>query len=99
MTNELWSISTATVQSCEWVDFPSQAPSSLFVGHYRVAFSYVVAGNSYISQFYSSGEWEKGMEVPILYNPQRPGESAVCDDEASQAGAALEWILGFIDIP
>jgi hypothetical protein len=38
------------------------------------------------------------MDVTILYNPQKPSESAVCDDEASQAGAALEWILGFIDI-
>jgi hypothetical protein len=99
MNNELWSINTATIQSCEWEDSPSQATSSLFVGHYRVAYSYGVAGNSYSGEFYSSREWEKGMDLTMLYNPQKPGESIVCDGEESQTGAALEWLLGFIDIP
>ena len=99
MTTELWPITTGTIQSCEWEDPPSQAPSSLFVGHCKVSFSYVVAGATYSGEFYSSREWEKGMDLPMLYNPRTPGESAACDDDESQAGAALECILGFIDVP
>jgi hypothetical protein len=99
MTNGLWSISTATILSCEWENSPSQAPSSLFVGHYSVAFSYVVDGNPYTGQFYSSRDWEKGVDLPVLYNPQKPSENIVCDDDESQTGAALEWILGFVDLP
>jgi len=96
MTYEDWSMISATVQSCEWENPPSQAPSSLFVGHFTVALSYAVDGIHYSGKFYSSHEWEKWTDLMILYNPQNPTESVACDDDESQSGAALEWTLGLL---
>jgi hypothetical protein len=95
MTYEHWSAITATIDSCHWENPPSQAPSTLFVGHFIVVFSYVVDGNPYCGEFYSSHAWEKGMDLMILYNPQNLGESIACDE--SQSEAALEWIFGLLE--
>lgn len=97
MTYEHWCVITATIHSCDWENPPSQAPSTLFVGHFIVAFSYVVDGNNYGGEFYSSHAWEKGTDLAILYNPQNPGESSACDDDESQSEAALEWIFGVLE--
>jgi hypothetical protein len=97
MTCEHWPVITATIRSCDWENPPSQTPSTLFVGHFIVVFSYVVDGNSCVGKFYSSREWVQGTDLLILYNPQNPAESSVCDDDESQSGAALKWILGLLE--
>ena len=74
-----------------------RAPSSLFTGYFVVAFSYIVDGNQYDGKFYSSHEWGEGTELPILCNPQNPQESSACDDDESQPGAALDWVLAFLE--
>jgi len=84
MAYQDWAETTATIKSCDWENPPSQTPSSLFIGHFTVAFSYAVDGNRYSGKFYSSREWEKGAEVPVLYNPESPVESCVCDEDESQ---------------
>jgi hypothetical protein len=66
------------------------------VGHFIVAFSYVVDGISHGGAFYSSHRWEEGAELPILYNPQNPEENRVCDDDESQAGAVAEAVMGWV---
>jgi hypothetical protein len=92
-------VTNATIHSCRWEDPPSRAVSSLFVGHFVVAYSYVVDGIKRGGEFYSSHAWEEGTDVPILYNPQNPEKSRVYDDEddESRAGrlaeAAMEWIF------
>jgi len=100
MAYEGWTLATATIKSCAWENPPSQSPSSLFVGHFTVAFSFVVDRNRYSGKFYSSREWEKETEVPILYNPQNPVESCVCDEEESSIipvfECALELLGGLI---
>lgn len=83
MGYENWNVGTATIKGCEWEPPPSQTPSSLFVGHFTVAFSYAVDDNRFGGKFYSSHEWEKEADIPILYNPQNPVESCVCDDNES----------------
>jgi hypothetical protein len=88
---------TATIQSCDWKNPPSQAPSTLFVGYFTVIFSYVVGGNNYSGKCYSSREWAKGTDLMILYNPQNPAESSVCDDDESQSETALRWIFGLLE--
>ena len=97
MTYENWPVITATINSCDWENPPSLAPSTLFVGHYYVVFSYVVDGNHYSGEFHSSRAWGKGTDLIILYNPQNPGESIVCDDDESQSEAALRWIFGLLE--
>jgi hypothetical protein len=100
MAFEDWTSTTATVKSCAWEDPPSQTPSSLFVGHFTVSFSYAVNGNRYGGKFYSSHEWGKEAEVPILYNAQNPVESCVCDEDESEFipvfECALELLGGLI---
>ena len=93
MSYEHWIVSTATINSCEWEDPPSQTPSNLFVGHFKTIFSYVVNGNRYFGKFHSSHEWNKDTEVGLLYNPQNPIESCVCDEDESQIVPALECVL------
>jgi hypothetical protein len=67
---------------------------SLFVGHFTVAYSYLVDGNQYRGEFYSSFEWEEGTDLPILYNLESPEESCVCDED--EIRAACEWVPGFL---
>src|SRR5258708_1048288 len=74
MSYEYWLVTTATIDSCEWKDPPSETPSSLFVGCFTVVFSYAVDGNHYRGIFHSSHAWEIETEVGILYNPQNPVE-------------------------
>lgn len=93
MTYESWTTATATIKGCDWEDPPSQTPGSLFVGHFKVAFSYVADGSRYSGRFYSSHEWGKETEVSILYNPENPVESYVCDEDESQFLPVLECAL------
>ena len=93
MTYEHWIVTAAAINSCDWEDPPSQTSSSLFVGHFTVVFSYGVDGSHYSGKFYSSHEWEIETEVPILYNPQNPLESCVCDEDESQIVQALDCVL------
>lgn len=83
----------ATIKSCDWEDPPSQGPSTLFAGHFTVAFSYVVNSNRYGGKFYSAYEWEKEREVMVLYNPQNPAESCVCNEDGSPIASAVLCIL------
>jgi len=102
MTYEHWSEITATIQSCDWENPPSQAPSTLFVGHFIVVFSYIADGNNYRAAFCSSHEWGKGTDLIILYNPQNPEEHSVCESDESQAEAAIECFFGlleWLDVP
>jgi hypothetical protein len=62
-------------------------------GPLAVVFSYGVDGSHYSGKFYSSHEWEIETEVPILYNPQNPLESCVCDEDESQIVQALDCVL------
>ena len=96
MRYEHWSVMQAMIQSCDWEDPPSQASSALFVGYFIVVYSYIVDGRHYRGEFYCSHEWVKEADLMILYNPQNPGESIACDDDDSESGAALEWILEFL---
>jgi len=96
MTYEGWTSTAATIKSCTWEDPPSQAPSSLFVGHYTSTFSYAVDGNHYCGKFYSSHEWGRGAEVPILYNPQNPVENCICDEDESNFTPALAFAVELI---
>jgi len=101
MAYEHWLATTATIRSCDWEGPPSQTPSSLFVGHFTVAFSYAVDGNHYRGKFHSSHAWEKETEVEILYNPKDPIESSVCDEDESQivptlVECALEFLGGLL---
>jgi len=89
-------IATATIQNCRWEDPPSLGPSSLFVGHFIVAFSYVVDGVHHSGEFYSSRAWKDGAELLICYNPHDPEEHSDPDDHESQTGATLECILEWI---
>lgn len=50
-------------------------------------------GNRYSGKFYSSYEWEKEKEAPILYDPQNPVESYVCDEDESPIVPAVHCIL------
>jgi hypothetical protein len=97
MTYEDWLVTAATINSCDWEDPPSQTPASLFVGHFTVAFSYAVGGNRYCGKFHSSRAWGKETEVGLLYNPQNPVESCVCDEDESQIVTALECVLVLVD--
>lgn len=84
----------ATIRSCRWDDSASRAPSSLFVGHFVVAFSYVVEEIRHSGEFCSFHEWEEGTDLPILYNPQCPKDYDVCDeaDESQALLAAIDLI-------
>jgi hypothetical protein len=93
MSYENWLDTTATIKSCDWEDPPSQSPSSLFTGHFTVAFSYAVHSKRYSGRFYSAYEWEKQKEVTILYNPQDPVECCVCDEDESPMVTAVQCIL------
>ena len=73
-------ITTATIHSCRWEDSLLRAPSSLFVSHFIVTFSYGVDGIHHKGEFYSSNEWKEGTEMCGLYNPQNPEGNRVCDD-------------------
>ena len=98
MAYEDWLIGTATINRCEWeAPPPSETPSSLVVGHFTVVFFYAVDGNRYGGKFYSAHEWEEEAEVPILYNPQNPVESCVCDDDESPIAPVLvECVLNLL---
>lgn len=98
MSYENWRVGTATIKGCEWEPPPpSQTPSCLFVGHFTVVFSYAVDGHRYGGKFYSAHEWEREAEVPILYNPQKPVESCVCDDDESQiVPVVVECVLSLL---
>lgn len=93
MTYENWLVNTATVQSCDWEDAPPRTQSSLFAGRFIVGFSYALDDNNYSGKFYSSHAWEKGKVLGMLYNPQNPEESCVCDEDES-----LGWIFGVIEM-
>ena len=96
MTYEHWLVTTATINICEWKDPPSETPSSLFVGYFTVVFSYVVDGTNYRGTFHSSHMWEKETEVGMLYNPQDPVESCVCDEDESQIIPVLECVFALL---
>lgn len=51
------------------------------MGHFKVAFSYAVDGNSFCGSFDSPHMWAKETEVGLLCNPENPMESCVCDDD------------------
>jgi len=93
MTYENWLDATATIKSCDWEDPPSQTPSTLFTGHFTVTFSYAVDGNRSSGKFYSPYEWEEEKEVTILYNPQNPVESCVCNEDESLIAPTVRCIL------
>jgi hypothetical protein len=93
MAYEDWTFTTARVKSCTWEDPPSQTPSSLFVGHFTVTFSYALDGIGYSGKFYSSHEWGQEAEVQILYNPQNPVECCACDEEESEFKPVIECAL------
>jgi hypothetical protein len=86
MTYENWVVNTATVQSCDSRD-AARTQSSLFVGHFVVGFSYAIGDTHYSGKCYSSREWEIGTILGMLYNPQNPEESCVCDEGEG------EWIV------
>jgi hypothetical protein len=97
MAYEDWLATTATIDGCEWNDPSSDKPSSLFVGYFTVVCSYAVDGKNYCGKFHSSHAWGKETEVGMLYNPQNPAESCVCDDEdESQIIPVLEWVLALV---
>jgi hypothetical protein len=96
MNCENWDAGTATIQSCNKEYSPSQTPGSLFSGHFAIAFTYAVDGKRYSGKFYSSQEWEKDAEVPILYNPQSPSEACVCDDAESPMTKAILCVLDIL---
>ncbi len=93
MSYDNWLGVTATITSCDWEDSPSQSSRSLFAGYFTISFSYAVDGNHYIGKFHSAYEWENDKEVPILYNPQNPIESCVCDEDESRTIPVLECAL------
>ena len=93
MASELWNLTTATIKDCVWENAPLRIQSSLFVGYFTVAFSYAVDGSRYGGKFYSSHEWEKEAEVSLLYNPQNPLESFVCDEDGSRIAPVLACAL------
>lgn len=93
MTYEDWLISTATISTCDWEDPPSRTSGSLFVGYFTVGISYSVEGKRYSGKFHSSRAWKKDTEVGILYDPQNPMESLVCDEDDSQLAAVLWCVL------
>jgi hypothetical protein len=95
MSYEGWLVTTATINGCEWEEPAAQSPSSLFVGHFTVGFSYAVDNKLYSGTFHSSHGWGKETEVPILYDPQNPMESCVCDDDESRVVPVLLEVLGF----
>jgi hypothetical protein len=97
MTYDDWLVSTATINSCDWEDPPSQTPGSLFVGYFTVVFSYAADGNHYCGKLHSSHAWGKETEVGILYNLKNPIESCVCDEDQSQTVAVLECVLALLD--
>lgn len=93
MACEHWFVSSATISSCDWEGPPSQTQGSLFVGHFTVGFFYAAEGNRYWGKFHSPHAWEKETEVGILYNPEDPMESRVCDGDESRTVAVLECVL------
>lgn len=93
MASELWNLTTATIKDCVREKAPSRTQSSLFVDYFTVAFSYAVDGGRYGGKFYSSHEWEKEAEVSLLYNPQNPLETFVCDEDGSQIAPVLSCAL------
>ena len=96
MAYEHWLVTTATIDSCEWNDPPSDNPSSLFVGYFTVVFSYAVDGKKYCGKFHSSHPWGKETEVGMLYNPQDPVESCVSDEDESQILPVLECVFALL---
>jgi hypothetical protein len=102
MAYEDWTLTTGTIKSCVWENPPSRTPSSLFVGHFTIAFSYTADASRYSGKFYSSREWGIETEVPILYNPRDPMESCVCDGDEDESAfkpvldCALELLGGLI---
>jgi hypothetical protein len=98
MNYEHWSVTAAMIDGCEWENPPSQAATTLLVGHFTVAYSYVVDGNCYSGEFHSPRAWEKGTELTILYNPEVSGESLVCDGDESESSAAVEWVFGLLEM-
>jgi len=93
MTCETWAESTATVRSCNWHNPESRSAGILFAGYFAVDCCYDVDGKTLNGRFYSSREWEKDAEVPIMYNPQNPRESCVCDEGESKTVAVALAIL------
>jgi hypothetical protein len=98
MNREHWSVMTAIIDGCYWEDPASKVPSTLFVGHYIVAYSYSVDGNRHRSEFHSSHVWEKGTDLMIAYNPKNQGESIVCEDDESEQSAAVEGVFGVLEV-
>jgi hypothetical protein len=66
------------------------------VGYFTVVFSYAVDGNNYCGKFHSSHTRVRETEVGMLYNPQDPMESCVCDEDESQIIPVLECVFGLL---
>ena len=93
MSYEGWVVSTATIQGCDWEDASKQGPNTLFCGYFTVGYSYVVDGCPCFGKFHSSRSWETGTILGMLYNPEMPEESCICDTEPSgHVTALLEMI-------
>ena len=66
------------------------------MGYFTVAFSYAVDGKKYCGKFHSSHPWGKETEMGMLYNPQDPVESCVCDEDESQIIPVLECVFALL---
>jgi hypothetical protein len=98
MTYEHWSLMTTMIDGCHWQNPSSRTPSTLFVGHFILAYSYVVDGKRYSGEFHSPRAWEKGTDLMVLYNPENPRESIVCDGDESESSTAINWVFGLLEM-
>ncbi|KAA6459782.1 hypothetical protein DYQ86_16875 [Acidobacteria bacterium AB60] len=96
---ENWAVTTATINGCVWEDPPPRClPGSLFVGYFRVAFTYAINGKNYCGSFDSPHMWARDTEVGLLCNPEDPLDCCICDDDEPLIIRILGGVLESLDL-
>ena len=94
MTYEHWLDSTATIKNCDWEDSPSDRFQAAYLrATLQLLFPMPLMAIATVANSIPAYEWEKEKEVTILYNPQNPAESCVCDEDESPIAPAVQCIL------
>ena len=103
VAGEDWVEGSATVTSSRgsWSD---SADDSGFGGQYVISFCYEVAGTRFIGKFKQYEPLAEGTALPLLYNPQRPGQNSLAEYPlrgwgrfwAIFLGLGLAWLIHYL---
>ena len=93
-----WTITTATVSSCNWDEVPptellASKGSRRYSRKYRVIFQYLAGAEQLMGEFVSREEWTEGTTFELRFNPDNPGEYSVQQGKESLTAKLLIWGL------